>query len=63
MPDPARITLSDSQRDQLRQFRSDHEHTGHVELRPVETLPEGYVEAVILDADGEDTAAKRVLFP
>ena len=47
------MNLTDSQQEQLRQFISDHEHTGHVELRTVATLPEGYVEAVLLDADGE----------
>ena len=33
------------------------------ELRPAENLPEGYVEAVLLDPEGNATAAKRVLFP
>jgi hypothetical protein len=32
-------------------------------LRPAQTLPESYVEAVLLDADGVPTSKKRILFP
>jgi hypothetical protein len=34
-----------------------------VHLQPAQNLPGGYVEAVLLDADGEPTPAKRILFP
>jgi hypothetical protein len=34
-----------------------------VHLQPAQNLPGGYVEAVLLDADGEPTSAKRILFP
>ena len=32
-------------------------------LQPSQTLPENYIEAVLLDADGEPTKHKRILFP
>jgi hypothetical protein len=53
------VSLTDSQADQLRTFLQEHEHRAEVDLRPVPTLPEGYIEAVLLDSAGEETAAKE----
>lgn len=61
VPEPK---LTDSQRDQLRAFLDEQEASeDRVSLRPAQTLPSSYVEAVLLDADGKPTSAKRILFP
>ena len=57
------IILTASQREQLRTFLEEQDHVGPVDLIPAVNLPGGYVEAVLLDADGEETPTKRVLFP
>jgi hypothetical protein len=56
------LTLTDSQREQLRAFLEE-QGADRFELRSAANLPEGYVEAVVLDAEGNETATKRVLFP
>jgi hypothetical protein len=56
------MELTDSQDEQLRAFLEE-QGTDRYDLRQPASLPEGYVEAVLLDADGEETATKRVLFP
>ena len=61
--DPAEANLTDSQLDQLRDFLEEKDHSGSLILRPAATLGDGYVEAVLLDAEGEQTNAKRILFP
>ena len=58
-----RITLTDSQLHQLRDFLEEKNHSGSIALREAPNLPEGYVEAILLDTEGEQTNAKRVLFP
>ena len=35
----------------------------NVLLRPATNLGSGYVEAVLLEVDGEQTSHKRILFP
>jgi hypothetical protein len=57
------VTLTASQREQLETFLQEKEHAGSVLLRPAANLGGDNVEAVLLDADGEATPAKRVLFP
>ncbi len=57
------VTLTDSQREQLAAFLEERGSTDRYDLRPAANLPEGYVEAVLLDADGNPTATKRILFP
>jgi hypothetical protein len=57
------ITLTDSQLQQLREFLEEKDHSGAIALRQSPNLGDGYVEAVLLDADGEPTADKRILFP
>ncbi len=59
----AQITLTDSQLQQLRAFLEEKDHSGSLILRPAVTLSEGYVEAVLLDPDGQPTSHKRILFP
>ena len=56
------MELTDSQAEQLRSFLEE-QGSDRFKLRPAANLPEGYVEAVLLDVDGEPTSDKRVLFP
>lgn len=44
-------------------FLEERKHDGEVDLQPSPNLPERYVEAVLLDAEGDETAVKRILFP
>jgi hypothetical protein len=60
---PGDITLTDSQLQQLRDFFEEKGHSGSTGLRQSPNLGDGYVEAVLQDAEGEQTNAKRVLFP
>lgn len=53
---------TDSQAEQLRSFLEE-QGSDRFELRPAANLPEGYVEAVVLDPEGNVTTTKRVLFP
>ena len=53
---------TDSQAEQLRTFLEE-QGSDRFQLRPAANLPEGYVEAVLLDPEGNATATKRVLFP
>jgi hypothetical protein len=62
VPDPPRITLTDSQLEQLATYQREAGEGQSVLLRPAQNLGSGYVEAVLLDTDGE-TSAKRILFP
>ena len=56
--------LTDSQRSQLRTNLGEQDASeNRVKLQPAQTLPSSYVEAVLLDADGEPTSTKRILFP
>jgi hypothetical protein len=57
------VELTDSQCEQLQTFLQERDHTGEVDLRPAATLPEGYVEAVLLGEAGVPTPTKRILFP
>jgi len=58
------VELTASQRDQLQAFIGEKDTSEErVNLRPAQTLPASYVEAVLLDADGEPTPKKRILFP
>ena len=56
------MELTDSQAEQLRTFLEE-QGGDRFELLPAANLPEGYVEAVMLDPEGNVTATKRVLFP
>ena len=58
----AHVELTDSRNEQLRTFLEE-QGSDQFELRPAANLPESYVEAVLLDADGEPTSRKRILFP
>jgi hypothetical protein len=58
------IEPTDSQRDQLLAFLGEQDASEEeVSLRPAQTLPSGYIEAVLLESDGEPTNAKRLLVP
>lgn len=58
------MELTESQRDQLRSFLAEQDASeDRVSLQPAQTLPESYVEAVLLDEAGEPTSTKRILFP
>src|SRR5215203_4554020 len=55
------VELTASQRDQLQAFIGEKDTSEErVNLRPAQTLPASYVEAVLLDADGEPTPKKRI---
>jgi hypothetical protein len=56
-------TLTDSQLHQLRDFLDEKDHSDSILLRQSPNLGDGYVEAVLLDTEGEQTNVKRVLFP
>jgi hypothetical protein len=57
------MELTDSQHEQLRAFLAEQDASeDQVTLQPAQTLPASYVEAVLLDADGEPTRHKRILF-
>ena len=56
------VELTDSQAEQLRTFLEE-QGSERFEILPAPNLPEGYVEAVLLDPEGNATATKRVLFP
>ena len=58
------MELTDSQHEQLRAFLTEQDASeDRVTLQPAQTLPESYIEAVLLDAGGEPTRHKRILFP
>jgi hypothetical protein len=60
----AQITVTDSQAQQLRAFLEEQDASeDRVSSQPAQTRPASYVEAVLLDADGESTPKKRILFP
>ena len=59
----ASIVLTDSQLHQLRDFLEEKDHSGSIALRQSPNLGDGYLEAVLLDATGEETTDKRILFP
>ena len=61
-PSLAPLELTDSRPEQLRTFLEE-QASDRFELRPAANLPEGHVEAVLLDAEGDETATKRVLVP
>jgi len=57
------MELTDSQREQLRTFLAEQQASeDRVRLQPAQTLPESYIEAVLLDEVGEPTSKKRILF-
>ena len=56
--------LTDPQRNQLAAFLEERDASEErVKLQPAQTLPDGYIETVLLDDAGEPTSDKRVLFP
>jgi hypothetical protein len=58
------VELTDSQHEQLRAFLTEQDASeDRVTLQPAQTLLESYIEAVLLDAGGEPTRHKRILFP
>ena len=57
------MEITASQIEQLQMFVKEKQHTGQVTLRPAVNLGGDNIEAVLLDSDGEETAAKRILFP
>ena len=58
------MELTDSQREQLWPFLTEQDASeDRVRLQPEQTLPESYIEAVLLDEVGEPTSMKRILFP
>jgi hypothetical protein len=62
--DRVEITRTDSQLGQLEAYRYEKKGDGlSVLLCANPNLGSGYIEAILLDADGEPTADKRVLFP
>jgi hypothetical protein len=64
MCDPTPINLTGSQLEQMTKFIAEQQaQDKSVRLQPAPKLGSGYFELVILDEDGEATAAKRVLFP
>jgi hypothetical protein len=59
-----RITLTPSQLKQLDDFRTERKGIDRaVRVRESPTLGGGYVEAILLDSDGQETTDRRVLFP
>jgi hypothetical protein len=62
-PDLASGTLTESLIEQLQSFFQEQEHIGSVLLRPAANLGGDNIEAVLLDATGEESNAKRILFP
>jgi hypothetical protein len=61
--DRVEITLTESQLAQLEAYRYEKKGDGlRVLLCANPNLGSGYIEAILLDADGEPTADKRVLF-
>jgi hypothetical protein len=64
MPEKPVITLTPAQLEQLADFRTKRKGIERtVRLREAPNLGSGYVEAVLLDSDGEETTDRRVLFP
>ncbi len=64
VPEKPAITLTPSQLKQLDDFRTERKRIDRtVRLREAPNLGTGYVEAVLLDSDGEETSDKRILFP
>ncbi len=60
----AGYTLTPSQLKQLDDFRTERKGIDRpVGLREVPNLGTGYIEAVLMDPDGEETTDERVLFP
>jgi hypothetical protein len=57
------MSLTASQVRQLVKFVEEQDHDKSILLREAPNLGGGYVELVVLDANGEPTAVKRVLFP
>jgi hypothetical protein len=57
--DAPEISLTDSQLKQLRDYLQEKGHSGSIKLRPAPNLGGGYVELILVGAEGEDTAAKR----
>jgi hypothetical protein len=58
------INLTPSQLKQLDDFRTERKGIDRtVRLREAPNLGAGYLEAVMLDSDGEETTDRRVLFP
>ncbi len=57
-----RITLKEKKLKQLRDILEEKNHSGSIALREAPKIPEGYVEEILLDTEGEQTNAKRVLF-
>jgi hypothetical protein len=62
MESKAEMPLTASQLQQLTRLLEEKGHEQNVVLRPVPNLGSGYVEADLLDSEG-DSLAKRVLFP
>jgi len=64
MPEKPVITLTPAQLEQLADFRTERKGIDRtVRLREAPNLGSGYVEAVLLDSNGEETTDRRVLFP
>lgn len=64
MPEKPAIDLTPAQLEQLADFRTERKGIDRsVRLREVPNLGSGYVEAVLLDSDGEETTDRRILFP
>ena len=62
--DRVEIALTDSQLGQLEAYRYEKKGDGlSVLLCANPNLGSDYIEAILLDANGEPTADKRVLFP
>ena len=58
------LSLTPSQLAQLDDFRTERKGIERtVRLREAPNLGSGYIEAVLLDAEGEETTDKRILFP
>jgi hypothetical protein len=55
------LILTAAQAEQLTAFLDENDHEGSVLLRKAKHL--GALEAVLLDGEGNETNAKRLLFP
>ena len=55
------LTLTAAQVEQLTAFLQEKQHEGSVLVRKAKHL--GALEAVLLDGEGNETNAKRLLFP
>lgn len=63
MADQDSISLTESQVHQLHDFLDEKDHSGSVILRPAVNLGGSNIEVILLDAEGDPTSNKRILFP